>query len=208
MKLIVITGILLVTSGTVLVYYGNDQAGEVTVEAVAGGQALASERQILSSSQTELDVSSRVWPIYAEVLSRIRGYLDAHIAASGDSSITVDLPPLAGNLYTERYSGTVIFGDAVVWTLEVFAPRPADLRSAPTLTIRFDEPGDLQEGPRLILSLDPVDGEVAIIPTNGVVPTVGPLPVVIPEEEPDTEIAQLTRSIIEAQLLRLGPANP
>jgi hypothetical protein len=61
---------------------------------------------------------------------------------------------------------------------------------------------------RLIFSLDTLDGEVAIIPTNGVVPSVGPLPAVIPEEDPDAAIAQLTRSIIEAQLLRLVRANP
>ena len=208
MKLIAITGVLLVASGTALVYYGNHRAGEATVGIVTGSQALALERQVLPSTQTELDVSNRVWPIYAEVVSRIRGYLEAHIAQSSDSSITVDLPPLPENLYTDRYSGTVIFGGAIVWTVEVFAPRPADARSPPTLTIRFDEPGDLQEGPRLIFSLDTVDGEVAIIPTNGVVPSVGPLPAVIPEEEPDAAIAQLTRSIIEAQLLRMGPANP
>ena len=207
MKLIVITGIILVASGTALVYHGNDQAGEVTVEAVAGGQALALERQVLSSTQTQLDVSERVWPIYAEVVSRIRGYFEARVAESGDAPITVDLPALPENLYAERYSGTIVFGGAVVWTLEVFAPRTADLQSAPTLTIRFDEVGDLQEGPRLILSLDPQGGEVAIIPTNGVVPAVGPLPAVIPEEEPDAAIAQLTRSIIEAQLLRLGPTG-
>ena len=208
MKLIAITVILLVASGTALVYYGNHRASEASVERVTGGQAPASERQVLSSTQSELDVSNRVLPIYAEVLSRIRGYLDAHIAESGDSPITVDLPALPENLYTDRYSGTVIFGDAIVWVVEVFAPWPASLRSPPTLTIRFDEPGDLQEGPRLIFSLDTLDGEVAIIPTNGVVPSVGPLPPVIPEEEPNAAIAQLTQSIIEAQLLRLGPANP
>jgi hypothetical protein len=208
MKLIAITMILLVASGTALVYNGNHRGIEAGVETVAGGQALASETQVLSSTQTELDVSNRVWPIYAEVLSRIRGYLEAHIAESGDSSITVDLPPLPANLYTDRYSGTVIFGSAIVWAVEVFAPRPAGLRSPPTLTIRFDEQGDLQEGPRLIFSLDTMDDEVAIIATNSLAPSVGPLPVVIPEEEPDAAIAQLTRSIIEGQLLRLGPANP
>ena len=208
MKLIATSGILLVASGTALVYDGNDRASEASVETVTGGQAPALERQVLPSTQTELDVSNRVWPIYAEVLSRIRGYLEADIAESGDSSITVDLPPLPENLYTDRYSGTVIFGSAVVWTLEVFAPRPANLRSPPTLTIRFDEQGDLQEGPRLIFSLDTTDDEVAIIATNGLAPSVCPLPAVIPEEEPDAAIAQLTRSIIEGQLLRLEPANP
>ena len=208
MKLIAITGILLGASGTALVYFGNDGAGAASVETVTGGQALALERQVLPSTQTELDVSSRVWPIYAEVLSRIRGYLEARIAESGHSSITVDLPPLPENLYTDRYSGTVIFGSTIIWTVEVFTPRPARLRSPPTLTIRFDEQGDLQEGPRLILFLDTLDGEVAIIPTNGVAPSLGPLPAVIPEQEPDAVIAQLARSIIDGQLMRLGPANP
>jgi hypothetical protein len=208
MKLIAITGILLVASGMAPVYHGNAGVSEAKVETVTGAQALALEGQVLPSTQTELDVSSRVWPIYAEVLSRIGGYLEADIAESGDSSIILDLPPLPENLYTDRYSGTVIFGSTIVWTVEVFAPRPARLRSPPTLTIRFDEQGDLQEGPRLILSLDTLDGEVAITPTNGVAPSLGPLPAVIPVQEPDAVIAQLTRSIIDGQLLRLGPANP
>ncbi len=204
-----IIGILFfAASGTAVVHFGNHRAAQANVEAATGSRARASERDVLSTStQTELDTSARVWPIYAEVLSNIRSQLRAHFAESGDSRITVDLPALPENLYKDRYSGTVFFGDAIVWTLEVFAPRPARLQSPPTLTIRFDDPRDLQEGPRLIFSLDTVQGEVAIIATNGVVPSVGLLPAIIPEEDPDAAIARLTRSIIEAQFLRLGAAG-
>ncbi len=201
----VIVGILFFAAAAALVYYRSHRAAQANVEAATGSRARASERDVLSSStQTELDTGARVWPIYAEVLSNIRSQLRAHFAESGDSRITIDLPDLPENLYEDRYSGTVFFGDAIVWTLEVFAPRPARLQSPPTLTIRFDDPRDLQEGPRLIFSLDTVQGEVAIIATNGVVPSVGPLPAIIPEEDPDAAIARLTRSIVEAQLLRLG----
>ena len=200
----VIIGILFFASAAALVYYGNHRATRANVEAVTGSNAVAVEREVLSSTQTELDTSGRVWPIYAEVLSSLRSQLRAHIAESGDSRITVDLPALPENLYKDRYSGTVFFGGAMVWTVEVFAPRPARLQSPPTLTIRFDDPRDLQEGPRLIFSLDASDGGVAIIATNGVVPSVGPIPAFIPEEDPDAAIARLTRSIVEAQLLRLG----
>ncbi len=201
----VIVGILFFAAAAALVYYRSHRAAQANVEAATGSRARASERDVLSSStQTELDTGARVWPIYAEVLSNIRSQLRAHFAESGDSRITIDLPDLPENLYEDRYSGTVFFGDAIVWTLEVFAPRPARLQSPPTLTIRFDDPRDLQEGPRLIFSLDTVQGEVAIIATNGVVPSVGPIPTSVSEEDPDATIARLTRSIVEAQLLRLG----
>ena len=201
----VIVGILFFAAAAALVYYRSHRAAQANVEAATGSRARASERDVLSSStQTELDTGARVWPIYAEVLSNIRSQLRAHFAESGDSRITIDLPDLPENLYEDRYSGTVFFGDAIVWTLEVFAPRPARLQSPPTLTIRFDDPRDLQEGPRLIFSLDTVQGEVAIIATNGVVPSAGPIPTSVSEEDPDATIARLTRGIVEAQLLRLG----
>lgn len=204
MNRLVMIGILLVASGTALVYYGRHRASQANVDAVAEGEAPGSERERFYSTRAELDSSSRVWPTYSEVLSGIRGYLQAHIAETGETRITIDLPALPENLYEDRYSGTVNFGDAILWTVEVFAPRPPLFRSPPTLTIRFDDPNDLQEGPRLIFSLDTANGEVAIIPTNGVVPSVGPLPAGIPEEDPAAAIAQLTQSLIEAQLLRLG----
>lgn len=201
-NVIVTIGTLFLASGAALVYYGNHRASETNAERVTGSvDARIDGAGALSSTQAELDSSTRVWPIYAEVLSRIRGYLQAHIAESGDSRITVDLPALPENLYKDGYSGTVSFGSTIVWTFEVFAPRPADPRSPPTLTIRFDDPSDLQEGPRLILFLDTSHGEVRVIDTNGVVPAVGPLPAVIPEEDPEAAIAQLTRSMVEAQLL-------
>ncbi len=194
MSRIVITGFLLVAAGTALVYSGNRRASQASVEAETHAEAV---------TQTELDSSNRARPIYAEVLSGIRGYLQQRIAESGDSRITIDLPALPTNLYEGRYSGTVIFGDVAVWTVEVFTRRPVGLRSPPTLTIRFDEPTEPQEGPRLIFAPDPLAGEVAIVFANGVVPSVGPLPTVIPEEDSETAIAQLTKSIIEGQLLRM-----
>lgn len=204
MSRVVLIGILLATSGTALVYYGRHRTSQTIVEAVAEGEAPGIESESFYSARAELDSSNRVWPTYSEVLSEIRGYLQAHIAETGETRITIDLPALPENLYKDRYSGTVNFGDAILWTVEVFAPRPPLFRSPPTLTIRFDDPTDLQEGPRLIFSLDTSTGEVAIIATNGVVPSVGPLPAGIPEEDPAAVIAQLTQSIVEAQLLRLG----
>jgi hypothetical protein len=207
MKPLVVIGILLVASGTALVYYSSRRGSQADNEAAIESTAPVLESGVESSTQSEIEASNRVWPIYARVLSRIREHLETHVTGLGDSRITVDLPPLPENLYTDRYSGTVIFGDEIVWTVELFAPRPADLRSPPTLTIRFDDPTDLQEGPRLILSLDTVDREVAIIATNGIAPSVGAIPDGIPEDDPDAAIAQLTRSIVEGQLLRLGRAN-
>ena len=169
-------GMLFVASGTAFVYASPFQ-GEPRQEAP-------------SPTQSEVDSSDRV-----------RGLLQAHIAGTGDPLISVDLPALPENLYKDRYAGTVTFGDTSVWTLEVFAPRPPDLRSPPTLTIRFDEPTEPQEGPRLIFSLDTSTGEVTIIDINGVVPSAGPLPAFFPEENPDAAIAQLAQSIVEGQLL-------
>jgi hypothetical protein len=207
MNRIVIIGIFFFASGAAFVYYGRHRPDQANVEAVAEGNGPRFEGEDPSSARTELESSNRVRPIYAEVLSRIRGGLQAHIVESGDTRITIDLPALPENLYQDRYSGTVNFDDATLWTVEVFAPRAARLRSPPTLTIRFDDPLDLQEGPRLIFSLDTSDGEVAILETNGVVPSVGPLPAVIPDEDALATIAQLTQSIIEAQLLRLETAG-
>ena len=180
-------GMLFVASGTAFVYASPFQ-GEPRQEAP-------------SPTQSEVDSSDRVRPIYDAVLSRVRGLLQAHIAETGDPPISVDRPALPETLYKDRYAGTVTFGDTSVWTLEVFAPRPPDLRSPPTLTIRFDEPTEPQEGPRLIFSLDTSTGEVTIIDVNGVVPSAGPLPAFFPEEDPDAAIAQLTQSIAEGQLL-------
>jgi hypothetical protein len=188
MNPIVKIGMLFITSATAFVYDANRFQGEP-------------RQEVPSPTQSEVDASDRVRPIYAAVLSGIRGLLQAHITETGDPLILVDLPALPENLYKDRYAGTVIFGGASVWTIEVFAPRPPDLRSPPTLTIRFDEPTEPQEGPRLIFSLDTSTGEVAIIDINGVVPSASPLPAFFPEEDSDSVIAQLTQSIVEGQLL-------
>ena len=180
-------GMLFVASGTAFVYASPFQ-GEPRQEAP-------------SPTQSEVDSSDRVRPIYDAVLSRIRGLLQAHIAETGDPLISVDRPALPANLHKDRYAGTVTFRDTTVWPPEVFPPPPPPLPAPPALPSRAPQPTEPQEGPRLIFSLDTSTGEVTIIDVNGVVPSAGPLPAFFPEEDPDAAIAQLTQSIAEGQLL-------
>lgn len=165
------------------------------------GKLLVLEQEALSSAQTQLEYSNRVRPIYAEIVSKLRGYLQAHISESGVSDITVDLPDFPENIYREGYAGTVVFGDTVSWEVGAAAGMPPR-DSPPTLVIEFKPRPEHQLGGTLVVfSLEPERGEVSVF-TMGAVPSVDALPDAIPEESPSLVIAQVLQSLLAGQLLR------
>lgn len=169
------------------------------------GKLLALGKETLSSTQTELEYSDRLRPIFAEVVSTIRNYLRAHIAEAGTTLVTLDLPDLPENLYSKEYAGTVVLGDTMTWHIVVSAKRPAS-RTVAKLVIALEPMSEELDPPsdsvKVIIYLGKVVGGMAVT-TVGDVPSVGPLPRTISEEDPGSAIVQLVQGIVEAQLLRL-----